>query len=193
MLTRSLMMATALSAAFGLSAVAQTAPSPASPTQNTAPAAPSGGMNPSTAPANPGSAGAPSNRPMQPGAAQTAPSANPAGGSTMSAGQSDMFYTGTITPAQKRGSDLMNVSVYTRNNENIGEVEDIILDEQGKVTAVVVGVGGFLGLGQRNVAINYSAMNITREDDGDLKVMVDTTRDQLRQAPEFKLDAANRT
>jgi sporulation protein YlmC with PRC-barrel domain len=54
-----------------------------------------------------------------------------------------------------RGSKLAGVDVYNDANEKIGEINDVILDRSGKVTNVIVGVGGFLGLGEHYVAIPY--------------------------------------
>ncbi len=54
---------------------------------------------------------------------------------------------------QLLGSGLMNANVRGADNENIGTVSDLVLDRDGQVIAVVVGVGGFLGIGQKNVAI----------------------------------------
>jgi sporulation protein YlmC with PRC-barrel domain len=54
-----------------------------------------------------------------------------------------------------RGSKLAGVDVYNDANEKIGAINDVILDRSGKVTNVIVGVGGFLGLGEHYVAIPY--------------------------------------
>jgi hypothetical protein len=54
---------------------------------------------------------------------------------------------------QVLGSGLMGAQVRGTDNENIGSVDDLLLDRDGQILAVVVGVGGFLGIGQKNVAI----------------------------------------
>jgi sporulation protein YlmC with PRC-barrel domain len=54
-----------------------------------------------------------------------------------------------------RGSKLAGVDVYNDANEKIGDINDVILDRSGKVTNVIIGVGGFLGLGEHYVAIPY--------------------------------------
>jgi sporulation protein YlmC with PRC-barrel domain len=59
---------------------------------------------------------------------------------------------------QFRASDLTGERVYGANNENIGEVNDVLLDRTGKVTAVIVGVGGFLGIGEKDVALPMTAL-----------------------------------
>jgi PRC-barrel domain len=54
-----------------------------------------------------------------------------------------------------RASKLAGVDVYNDANEKIGDINDVILDRSGKVTNVILGVGGFLGLGEHNVAVAF--------------------------------------
>jgi hypothetical protein len=49
------------------------------------------------------------------------------------------------------GSSLIGSTVYGRDNENIGDVTDIVIDKTGKALGIVVGVGGFLGIGEKDV------------------------------------------
>jgi uncharacterized protein (DUF362 family) len=60
-----------------------------------------------------------------------------------------------------------------------------VLDEKNTVKSWVVGVGGFLGIGTKYVAIDPSAMKLVRVDDATLKATIDTNKDQLRAAPEY--------
>ena len=95
------------------------------------------------------------------------------------------FYT--VAPADMLASQLINLDVYNLQNENLGEIEDLIIDNGKQIRAVVVSVGGFLGMGERFVAVKPGALMITPEADGTgVKVYVNTTREQLRGAPEFK-------
>lgn len=57
-----------------------------------------------------------------------------------------------------RASKLAGVTVYNDANEKIGDINDVILDRSGKVTNVVLGVGGFLGLGEHNVAVAFDKL-----------------------------------
>ncbi len=50
---------------------------------------------------------------------------------------------------------------------------------------MVVGVGGFLGIGEKNVAVNYDALKISTDENGDRKFVLDATSDELAAAPEF--------
>ncbi|WAJ29548.1 PRC-barrel domain-containing protein [Antarcticirhabdus aurantiaca] len=66
---------------------------------------------------------------------------------------------------QMLGSNLMDANVVGAANEDIGEVEDLLLDQQGRVIGVVVEVGGFLGIGDKEVAIPSDAMRFVLAQD----------------------------
>ncbi len=70
-------------------------------------------------------------------------------------------------------------------NETIGQIADLVLDEKQQVKAWIVGVGGFLGIGAKYVAIDPTAIKLGRGDNDTLKATIDTTKDQLRAAPEY--------
>jgi sporulation protein YlmC with PRC-barrel domain len=55
-----------------------------------------------------------------------------------------------------RASKLKGVNVYNNSNEKIGDIEELMLDNTGRIVAVVIGVGGFLGMGEHNVAVPFS-------------------------------------
>lgn len=81
----------------------------------------------------------------------------------------------------------MGQSVYNGQNESIGSINDLILQKQGGVTAAVVGVGGFLGMGQKNVAVPFDKISATQNpQDGTVKLTTTETADSLKAAPEFK-------
>jgi sporulation protein YlmC with PRC-barrel domain len=62
------------------------------------------------------------------------------------------------------GSDLRGTRVYGANDENIGSINDVLVDRQGQLVAVIVGVGGFLGIGQKDVAVPFQALEIVAND-----------------------------
>jgi sporulation protein YlmC with PRC-barrel domain len=64
---------------------------------------------------------------------------------------------------QWRGSKLIGLDIYNNNNEKIGDVSEIITNSSGQIEAVVVGVGGFLGLGQHDVALKWSDLRFVNE------------------------------
>lgn len=82
-------------------------------------------------------------------------------------------------------------SVYNGENESIGSINDLVLLKQGGVVAAVVGVGGFVGIGQKNVAVPFDKITATQNvEDGSIKLTTTETADALKAAPEFKTLAA---
>jgi sporulation protein YlmC with PRC-barrel domain len=84
-------------------------------------------------------------------------------------------------------SSLMGASVYNSTDDNaqtIGSVNDLVMDKDGKIVSVVVGVGGFLGIGSKNVAIDYSQVK-WEQGKGNWWIIVPTTTDQLKALPDF--------
>jgi hypothetical protein len=82
------------------------------------------------------------------------------------------------------GSKLMNATVYSPQNEAIGDVNDVILTRDGAVDGVVVGVGGFLGIGEKDVAIKMDRIKLTETDNG-VQLVLEATKEELAAAPEF--------
>jgi sporulation protein YlmC with PRC-barrel domain len=62
-----------------------------------------------------------------------------------------------------RASKLEGMDVYNNGNEKIGDISELILDQAGRVEAVVIGVGGFLGLGEHNVAVPFEQIRWSSE------------------------------
>ncbi|HEY7384384.1 MAG TPA: PRC-barrel domain-containing protein [Beijerinckiaceae bacterium] len=59
---------------------------------------------------------------------------------------------------QWRGSKLVGLDVYGSDNEKIGDINDVLVDRQGNLEAIVIGVGGFLGIGEKSVAIPFKSV-----------------------------------
>ena len=62
-----------------------------------------------------------------------------------------------------RASELVGVNVYNDANEKIGDINDVILDKAGKVENVILGVGGFLGMGEHYVAVGNDKLKWSNE------------------------------
>lgn len=60
-----------------------------------------------------------------------------------------------------RSSKLVGVKVYNNNNENVGSIEDLLVDKSGAVKGVVIGVGGFLGMGEHLVAVSFDQIKFS--------------------------------
>jgi sporulation protein YlmC with PRC-barrel domain len=157
-------------------------------------------------------------QPAQPPAATTVPAQPPAaqapvaGPQFMAAQATDQFLSSRF-----RGTDVIGP-----NNEKVGDVNDVLFDSNGKVIGIVVGVGGFLGIGQKDVAIDLSAFEIVpadrdrnattgtatpspsttvtgegmkgaATDPNNINLRVSWTREQLDQAPSFERYRATAT
>ncbi|WP_166802289.1 PRC-barrel domain-containing protein [Microvirga pakistanensis] len=96
---------------------------------------------------------------MQPGATGSSPMTAPSAGSSAmnQSGSQGQFMT-QIQPTQVMASDLIGTRVVSTNNESIGDINDVIVDRNGQVMAVVVGVGGFLGIGEKDVAVPFKSL-----------------------------------
>ena len=94
-----------------------------------------------------------------------------------------------------RGSKLIGATVYGPDNASIGDISDILVDNMGRVRAVVIGVGGFLGVGAKDVAVQFDALNISRKADSNSidKITLSQSKDELKGAPAFAYYEPNPT
>ena len=88
-------------------------------------------------------------------------------------------------PARMAGSHLIGLTLRNTANESIGDIDDVIVDRDGRVREVVVGVGGFLGIGEHKVAIAWDQLQFDANRD---VAVVSMTKDQLRAMPEYRAD-----
>jgi sporulation protein YlmC with PRC-barrel domain len=121
-------------------------------------------------------------------ATQTDTMTAPAAGTTSAAGAG---MTGQYLTEQAQNqisaNDYIGKSIYNGEDKSIGSVTDLILEENGGIVAAVVGVGGFLGMGQKDVAVPMDKITVTREaDSNDIRLTTTETADALKAAPEFK-------
>jgi sporulation protein YlmC with PRC-barrel domain len=84
-------------------------------------------------------------------------------------------------------STYYDEDVYDNQENKIGEVNDILLDSNGKIAAVIVGVGGFLGVGEKDVAVPFNSLKVT-EKDNDRYLVMNTTKEALQSAPGYVFD-----
>jgi sporulation protein YlmC with PRC-barrel domain len=88
-----------------------------------------------------------------------------------------------IQPDQIRASKMVGSTVYDVQNRNIGSVKDLVLDDDGRVAAVVVDVGSFLGVGGKYVAISMSDIKTDNN-----RLTLDRSKEQLQQMAEYQLE-----
>jgi hypothetical protein len=100
----------------------------------------------------------------------SAPAARPSEGTTLTV---------------ERLASVLGIEVRTETDRNIGRIVDLLSNRSGQVEAAVIEFGGFLGMGTRKIAVEWSALRL--ENDGNKSVaLLELNRDQLRSAPEFK-------
>jgi len=95
--------------------------------------------------------------------------------------------------SQFRASKFIGLAIYGQDNQRIGDINEILIDNTGNAKALVLGVGGFLGIGEKNVAINFNQLQWTQAPDGTFRYVLNTTADALNAAPEFQYQDENAT
>lgn len=106
-----------------------------------------------------------------------------------------------ITAAGKwRASKVIGVNVYNEQNEKIGDINEVIIDSAGRVDGAVIGVGGFLGMGEHNIIVSMDKLKFSNEagktttgstSSGSKqwypdRAVLNANKDQLKALPEFK-------
>lgn len=79
--------------------------------------------------------------------------------------------------------------VYDPSDAKIGEISDVLVSEDGKINAFIVSVGGFLGMGEKDVAVPFSAVHAAQRN-GKWWLTINATKDGLKGAPGYKYDKA---
>jgi sporulation protein YlmC with PRC-barrel domain len=88
------------------------------------------------------------------------------------------------------GTDLIGKTAYGADQKKIGTINDVIMKQDGSgIEGVVVGVGGFLGLGEHNVALKMDKFSFRPSESGRILVVLNATREELEKAPAFKSKA----
>jgi sporulation protein YlmC with PRC-barrel domain len=93
----------------------------------------------------------------------------------------------TTIPAGVTVTDWYKQNVYDPSDAKIGEVMDVLVTPEGQINTLIVGVGGFLGAGEKDVAVPFKAVKHTVKNDK-VYLTMDTTKDALKAAPGFKYD-----
>ncbi len=111
--------------------------------------------------------------------------------------------TGAATPVQAQVlssvpansttvTNYYKQNVYDPSDAKIGEISDVLVGKNGNVEAFIVSVGGFLGIGQKDVAVPFSAVHAT-EKNGTWYLTMNATKDALKQARGYSYDKAKAT
>ncbi len=121
-----------------------------------------------------------------------APSPAPAAADSMAATRWDrpamqMDGYADVPADQVTANTLTGATVYGPDDKSVGEVSDLVVNADGKVTDAIVDVGGFLGIGEHSVEVAFDEMQIMQNADGsDVRVNISATKDQLEGRPEYK-------
>ncbi|MBJ6372155.1 PRC-barrel domain-containing protein [Sedimentitalea arenosa] len=92
-----------------------------------------------------------------------------------------------VAPEEVTADQLENARVYDSKNEWIGEVSKIVMDADGSVDTLVVDVGGFLGIGEKPVGLDFTAFNLQKSVEGnEVRASVKATKAELETMPEYE-------
>lgn len=91
----------------------------------------------------------------------------------------------SVSEQKLAASDIYKTNVYNNSDNKIGDVRDLLIHQSdGKITTVIIGVGGFLGVGQKDVAIPFQDLKVSSRD-GKVWLVLDQTKDQLKSVPAY--------
>ena len=84
-----------------------------------------------------------------------------------------------------RSSKLVGLGVYNSANEKVGTIDDLIMNGQGQISTAVIGVGGFLSIGAKDVAVDFKSLAMARDENNRPIARLEVTKDQLKAAPDY--------
>ncbi|MBB4198921.1 sporulation protein YlmC with PRC-barrel domain [Rhodoblastus sphagnicola] len=83
-------------------------------------------------------------------------------------------------------STIVGATVYSPRDEKVGDIQYLVMNKDGKIEGAVIGVGGFLGVAKKDVALNFKALTISYDTDNSVKkITADVTKDGLKSAPDY--------
>jgi sporulation protein YlmC with PRC-barrel domain len=83
-------------------------------------------------------------------------------------------------------SNLIGKSVVNAQDESIGEINDLVTDRSGKIVAVLIGTGGILGIGEKDVGVRFEDLKLARDENNDVKVIANLSQETLASAPDYE-------
>ena len=101
----------------------------------------------------------------------------------------------TVTDVDNLATEIIGRQVYSSQSddaEHIGDINNLVIGDNGQVAAVVIGVGGFLGIGEKNVAVNYSELEWVVAEDNTERYILPTSKEALEAAPDFRAEDQTR-
>ncbi len=101
----------------------------------------------------------------------------------------------TVTDVDNLATEIIGRQVYSSQSddaEHIGDINNLVIGDNGQVAAVVIGVGGFLGIGEKNVAVKYSELEWVVAEDNTERYILPTSKEALEAAPDFRAEDQTR-
>lgn len=98
----------------------------------------------------------------------------------------DSAFKEAQTPGEWRMATYIGSPIFNASGDKIGDVKDVLFDRSGKIRTVVIGVGGFLGLGEKRVAVPFEVVTYVDEND-ERRVVVPLSKEALQSAPAYKV------
>jgi sporulation protein YlmC with PRC-barrel domain len=108
----------------------------------------------------------------------------------VSAGRGELM--STVPQSSRTVTDWYKQNVYDPSNNKIGEIMDVLIEPSGQANTAIIGVGGFLGAGEKDVAVKFDSIKSTMKDNKPY-LTLDTSKDALKGAPGFKYDSSKTT
>lgn len=101
-----------------------------------------------------------------------------------STGRSMSAPSSSLSTTRRLASDIYKANVYDASDNRIGNVTDLVMNTEGNVTMAIIGVGGFLGVGQKDIAVPFKDLKVSRRNGKDW-LAINMTKDELMKAPAY--------
>lgn len=91
-----------------------------------------------------------------------------------------------VAPTELTAAQLTGARVYGTDDKDVGEIKRLVLNDAGQIQMAVIDVGGFLGVGERQIALTLQELNIVRDDAGNVRVYIESNQEALKAQPAYK-------
>lgn len=120
-----------------------------------------------------------------PAVTQPAPNSGAATSTTTTTQTQSISFKSTMAQDEMLASEISGLEVRNAAGEDLGDINDLVMDKAGKPQVAIIGVGGFLGLGEKDVGVPFEALTFAPASDGKTVARLDVTKDALTSAPNY--------
>ncbi len=121
-----------------------------------------------------------------PAATAPAPGADSASSTTTTTTKTEsVSFKSSMAQDEMLASEISGMEVRNSAGEDLGDINDIVMDKSGKPLVAIVGVGGFLGLGEKDVGVPFESLTFTEAQGGKSVARLDVTKEALQGAPNY--------